>query len=60
MATLTLRVNARDGAVDVAEGTPRLWVLRDAIGLTGARYGCGRGALRDLHGAARRASCTGM
>ena len=44
MATLTLHVNGRDEAVDVAEGTPLLWVLRDAIGLTGAKYGCGMGA----------------
>jgi aerobic-type carbon monoxide dehydrogenase small subunit (CoxS/CutS family) len=44
MTTITLHVNGRDEAVDVAEGTPLLWVLRDTIGLTGAKYGCGMGA----------------
>lgn len=44
MAAFTLHVNGRDERVDVAEGTPLLWVLRDVIGLTGAKYGCGMGA----------------
>lgn len=29
-------------SVDVAADTPRLWVLRDAPGLTGTKYGCGQ------------------
>jgi aerobic-type carbon monoxide dehydrogenase small subunit (CoxS/CutS family) len=39
MASLT--VNGRQYTVDVAADTPLLWVLRDAIGLTGTRFGCG-------------------
>jgi len=29
-------------AVDVPDGMPVLWVLRDLLGLTGTKYGCGR------------------
>ncbi len=41
MARLTLLVNGRKHAVDVAPETPLLWVLRDALGLTGTKFGCG-------------------
>ena len=41
MAELTLLVNGRSRAVDVAPDTPLLWVLRDALGYTGTKYGCG-------------------
>jgi aerobic-type carbon monoxide dehydrogenase small subunit (CoxS/CutS family) len=41
MARLTLLVNGTRHAVDVAPETPLLWVLRDTIGLTGTKYGCG-------------------
>jgi len=34
-------VNGRTYDVDVEPDTPLLWVLRDTIGLTGTRYGCG-------------------
>jgi isoquinoline 1-oxidoreductase alpha subunit len=38
----TLNVNGTDHALDdVAEDTPLLWVLRDHLGLTGTKYGCG-------------------
>ncbi len=37
----TLSVNGQNHTVDVPEGTPLLWVLRDVIGLTGTKYGCG-------------------
>jgi isoquinoline 1-oxidoreductase alpha subunit len=36
-----LVVNGRDQQVDVDPGTPLLWVLRDTLGLTGTKYGCG-------------------
>ncbi len=39
--TITLNVNGRDRAVDVDSETPLLWVLRDALGLTGTKFGCG-------------------
>jgi isoquinoline 1-oxidoreductase alpha subunit len=38
---LTLRVNGRMHQVDAEPDTPLLWVLRDSIGLTGTKYGCG-------------------
>jgi isoquinoline 1-oxidoreductase subunit alpha len=41
MSTLTLVVNDQRRAVDVAPETPLLWVLRDALGLTGTKFGCG-------------------
>jgi len=37
----TLSINGQSYTVDVPEGTPLLWVLRDVIGLTGTKYGCG-------------------
>jgi len=36
-----LTVNGKSYQVDVEDDTPLLWVLRDTIGLTGTRYGCG-------------------
>jgi isoquinoline 1-oxidoreductase alpha subunit len=36
-----LSVNGRTYEVDVEPDTPLLWVLRDTIGLTGTKYGCG-------------------
>lgn len=41
MPTYTLRINARDYEVEVAKGTPLLWVLREHLGLTGTKYSCG-------------------
>ena len=38
---ITLNVNGRDHAVDVTPDTPLLWVLREKLGLTGTKYGCG-------------------
>jgi aerobic-type carbon monoxide dehydrogenase small subunit (CoxS/CutS family) len=38
---LTLNVNNTSYTVDVEPETPLLWVLRDNIGLTGTKYGCG-------------------
>jgi len=38
-----LEVNGREVTVDVLEDTPLLWVLRDALDLTGTKYGCGAG-----------------
>lgn len=40
MAT-TLTVNGTSHRVDLPDGVPLLWVLRDALGLTGTKYGCG-------------------
>jgi isoquinoline 1-oxidoreductase subunit alpha len=38
---IVLSVNGKSYAVDVEPDTPLLWVLRDTIGLTGTKYGCG-------------------
>ena len=37
----TLKINGETVDVDVAEDTPLLWVIREQIGLTGTKYGCG-------------------
>lgn len=42
MPTLNLNVNGQAHSVNVSDGgMPLLWVLRDLIGLTGTKYGCG-------------------
>jgi aerobic-type carbon monoxide dehydrogenase small subunit (CoxS/CutS family) len=38
---ITLNVNGKAQQVDVDPETPLLWVLRDTIGLTGTKFGCG-------------------
>lgn len=38
---LSLSVNGKTYSVDVPTDMPLLWVLRDVIGLTGTKYGCG-------------------
>jgi isoquinoline 1-oxidoreductase alpha subunit len=37
----TLNINGQDRVVQSAPETPLLWVLRDELGLTGTKYGCG-------------------
>jgi aerobic-type carbon monoxide dehydrogenase small subunit (CoxS/CutS family) len=36
-----LNINGKTRRVDVAPDVPLLWVLRDSLGLTGTKYGCG-------------------
>jgi isoquinoline 1-oxidoreductase alpha subunit len=36
-----LKVNGTDRTVDVSPDTPLLWVLRETLGLTGTKFGCG-------------------
>ncbi len=38
---ITLNVNGRDVQADVEPDTPLLWTLRDGLGLTGTKFGCG-------------------
>ncbi len=38
---LTLTINGKAHEVDVPNDMPLLWVLRDVVGLTGTKYGCG-------------------
>ena len=40
MAT-TIKINGVDRTVDVDSDTPLLWVLRDVLGMTGTKFGCG-------------------
>jgi aerobic-type carbon monoxide dehydrogenase small subunit (CoxS/CutS family) len=43
MPKIRLNVNRKSAGVDVSPDTPLLWVLRDSLGLTGAKFGCGMG-----------------
>ena len=38
---IKLNINGVDREVDVPEDTPLLWVIRDELGLTGTKFGCG-------------------
>jgi isoquinoline 1-oxidoreductase alpha subunit len=38
---VTIKVNGADRMVDVDNDTPLLWVLRDVLGMTGTKFGCG-------------------
>ncbi len=40
---ITLTINGKEHQVDTDVNTPLLWVIRDSIGLTGTKYGCGKG-----------------
>ena len=37
----TLKINGKMHRVDVDDDTPLLWVLRDVLGMTGTKFGCG-------------------
>jgi isoquinoline 1-oxidoreductase alpha subunit len=41
---MKLTINGKTHSVDVPEDMPLLWVLRDVIGLTGTKFGCGMAA----------------
>jgi isoquinoline 1-oxidoreductase alpha subunit len=41
MATLTLKVNSKNFTIDADPKMPLLWAIRDLIGMTGTKYGCG-------------------
>jgi isoquinoline 1-oxidoreductase alpha subunit len=38
---ITITVNGQDHSVDVEPDTPLLWTIRDTLGLTGTKFGCG-------------------
>jgi isoquinoline 1-oxidoreductase subunit alpha len=40
---ITLHINGEEKSVDAPEDVPLLWVLRDIVGLTGTKFGCGIG-----------------
>lgn len=74
MAKIELHVNGKTEMVDVAPDMPLLWVLRDTLGLTGTKFGCGiaqcgactvhldgapvRSCITPVSGAARKAITT--
>ena len=41
MTAFQVKVNGQVHAVDVLPDTPLLWVIRDSVGLTGTKFGCG-------------------
>ncbi|HJQ38850.1 MAG TPA: (2Fe-2S)-binding protein [Thermoanaerobaculia bacterium] len=43
MPKYRLTINGKNEAVDVDADTPLLWVLRDTLGMTGTKFGCGVG-----------------
>jgi aerobic-type carbon monoxide dehydrogenase small subunit (CoxS/CutS family) len=43
MAQIELTINGNQQTLDVDPSMPLLWVLRDVLGLTGTKYGCGEG-----------------
>ena len=56
--TYKIKVNGIDRTVDVDADTPLLWVLRDVLGMTGTKFGCGMalcGACRSIWTAIRSA-----
>jgi len=40
---ITLQINGKSHSIDVEPEMPLLWAIRDIIGLTGTKYGCGIG-----------------
>ena len=58
----TIKINGTDHTVDVDADTPLLWVLRDVLGMTGTKFGCGValcGACTvDIGGVPRRSCIT--
>src|SRR5207244_8525300 len=56
----TIKVNGNSHSVDVDGDTPLLWVLRDVLGMTGTKFGCGMalcGACTVHIGGAATRSC---
>ena len=41
MAKLSLSINGKSQTIDVDPQMPLLWAIRDVVGLTGTKYGCG-------------------
>ncbi len=40
---ISVNVNGKEESIDVPPETPLLWVVRDSLGLTGSKFGCGAG-----------------
>ena len=48
--TYKISVNGLDRTADVDGDTPLLWVLRDVLGMTGTKFGCGMALCGGVHG----------
>ena len=60
LSTVTLQVNGKEHSVTALPDTPLLWVLREQLGLTGTKFGCGMalcGACTVLVNGATTRSC---
>ena len=40
---ISINVNGKEESIDIPPETPLLWVVRDSLGLTGSKFGCGAG-----------------
>ena len=64
MSQITLKVNGANHTVDVESSTPLLYILRNDLGLTGPRFGCGLGQCGActviINGVATRSCITPM
>jgi isoquinoline 1-oxidoreductase subunit alpha len=62
VGNIAIAINEKPYLIDVSSDTPLLWVLRDTLGLTGTKYGCGMGLCGactvHLDGDSRRACQT--
>ena len=50
MQKTELTINGAKHVVQVDDDTPLLWILRDALGLTGTKFGCGVGVCGETAG----------
>jgi len=64
MDSFSLSINGEQRTVNARPDTPLLWVLRDTLGLTGTKYGCGKGLCGSctvhLEGVAARSCITAV
>ncbi len=51
---ITLTVNGQSRTLDIDPDTPLLWAIRETLGLTGTKFGCGIAAVRGVHRARQR------
>ncbi len=60
--TTKIKINGQEVSVDVPSDTPLLWVVRDELGLTGTKFGCGIGSCGactvHVNGVAQRSCIT--
>ena len=52
-----LLINGSVHDVDLPDNVPLLWVLRDEVGLTGTKFGCGAGACGACRACVQQSKC---